>query len=107
VPGLQARARDGRWLDVPPTEQGLAVNFGQVLERWCGGRILATEHRVLGSDAERFSIPFFYEARADALIEPTPLDAPGLFEPFVFGDYLWDRITQFVEFRGMPDRRAR
>ncbi len=36
VSGLQARHRDGTWLDVPPTEDGLAVNFGKVLERWCG-----------------------------------------------------------------------
>lgn len=105
VPGLQARSRDGRWIDVPPTEGGLAVNFGEVLERWCGGRIQATPHRVLGTDAERFSIPFFYEARADALIAPTPLDAKAAFEPFLFGDYLWARITQFVEFRGMEAQR--
>lgn len=101
VPGLQARARDGRWVDVPPDEGALALNFGQVLERWCGGRIQATEHRVVGAGAERYSIPFFYEARADALIEPLPLDEPSAFEPFLYGDYLWSRITGFVEFRGM------
>jgi len=105
VPGLQACTRDGHWLDVPPMEHGLAVNFGQVLERWSGGRIQATLHRVLGSEAERHSIPFFYEARADALIRPTPLDPDSLFEPFLFGDYLWERITQFVEFRGMEAER--
>ncbi len=106
VPGLQARTRDGRWRDVPPVENALAVNFGQVLERWCGGRIQATPHRVLGTDTPRHSIPFFYEARADAVIRPTPLDAPSAFEPFLFGDYLWARITQFVEFRGMEGERA-
>jgi isopenicillin N synthase-like dioxygenase len=108
VPGLQARTRAGHWLDVPPLESGLAVNFGLVLERWCGGRIRATEHRVLGTGAERHSIPFFYEARADAWIRPTPLAEASSFEPFLFGDYLWDRITQFVEFRGMEaERRPR
>ena len=45
ISGLQARHRDGTWLDVPPTDDGLAVNFGKVLERWSGGRIKATEHR--------------------------------------------------------------
>ena len=101
VPGLQARARDERWVDVPPDDRALAVNFGQVLERWSGGRIKATEHRVLGSGQERFSIPFFYEARADAEISPLPCDDPASFEPFLFGDYLWARIVNFVEFRGM------
>src|SRR5215472_15102813 len=70
VPGLQARSRDGAWLDVPAHEGALAVNFGQVLERWSGGRTRATENRVIGSPKERFSIPFFYEARADAEIGP-------------------------------------
>jgi isopenicillin N synthase-like dioxygenase len=105
VPGLQARARDARWVDVPPQEGALAVNFGQVLERWSGGRIKATEHRVLGTGQERFSIPFFYEARADAEIRPLPMDDPKSFEPFLFGDYLWARIVNFVEFRGMQALR--
>ena len=106
VAGLQASRRDGDWVDVPPIEGALAVNFGKVLERWCGGRITATQHRVIGSGRERRSIPFFYEARADAEIAPLPVaDAPP-FEPFLFGDYLWATITQFVEFRGMESLRA-
>jgi isopenicillin N synthase-like dioxygenase len=105
VPGLQARSRDGSWLDVPAREGALAVNFGQLLERWCAGRIKATEHRVIGAGHERFSIPFFHEARADAQIRPLPLDAPQSFEPLLYGDYLWARITEFVEFRGMQAQR--
>lgn len=106
VAGLQVRARAGQWIDVPPLEQSLVVNFGQVLEHWSGGRIRATEHRVLGSDAERYSIPFFYEARADAIIAPLPIDPPDRFAPFEYGDFLWKRITSFVEFRGMEAERA-
>jgi isopenicillin N synthase-like dioxygenase len=105
VGGLQARSAEGRWVDVSPLDRALVVNFGQVLERWCGGRIRATEHRVLGSHLERFSIPFFYEARADATIGPLPIDDADSFEPFLFGDYLWERIVRFVEFRGMESMR--
>jgi isopenicillin N synthase-like dioxygenase len=105
VPGLQARALDGRWIDVPPLEETLVVNFGQVLEQWSARRIRATEHRVLGSGLERNSIPFFYEARADATIEPLPIDPPDKFVPFEYGDFLWNRMTSFVEFRGMEDER--
>ncbi|MBV8342417.1 MAG: isopenicillin N synthase family oxygenase [Gammaproteobacteria bacterium] len=106
VGGLQARARDGDWIDVPPSEDTLVVNFGQVLEQWSAGRIRATEHRVLGCGVERYSIPFFYEARADALIAPLPIDAPGCFAPFRYGEFLWKRITSFVEFRGMENQRV-
>ncbi len=106
VAGLQARHRNGAWLNVPPSDDGLAVNFGKVLERWCGGLIKATEHRVIGTGRERMSIPFFYEARADAEIRPLPLAGATLFEPFLYGDYLWATTTQFVEFRGMESLRT-
>ncbi|HEX8754811.1 MAG TPA: 2OG-Fe(II) oxygenase family protein [Steroidobacteraceae bacterium] len=106
VAGLQARARCGQWVDVPPLEGTLVVNFGQVLEQWSAGRIRATEHRVLGSGRERFSIPFFYEARADATIAPLPVDRPNLFTPFRYGDFLWRRMTSFVEFQGMELERT-
>lgn len=107
VAGLQARSREGRWLDVPPMEGTLVVNFGQVLEQWSAGRIRATEHRVLGSGGERYSIPFFYEARAQATIAPLPLDPPDLFAAFEYGEFLWKRMRTFIEFRGLADERAR
>jgi isopenicillin N synthase-like dioxygenase len=106
VPGLQALSRAGQWVDVPPLEGTLVVNFGQVLEQWSAGRIRATEHRVLGSGLERFSIPFFYEARADATIAPLGVDRPDLFTPFKYGDFLWRRLASFVEFRGLERERA-
>jgi isopenicillin N synthase-like dioxygenase len=106
VPGLQARHRDGSWIDVPPREGTLAVNFGKVLEQWTAGRIKATRHRVLGTGRERRSIPYFHEARAEAEIAPLPLPGAVRFEPFLYGDYLWATTTQFVEFQGMQGLRA-
>jgi len=105
VGGLQAQFPDGAWVDVPPEEGTLAVNFGKVLERWTGGLIRATVHRVLGSGEERHSIPFFYEARVDAVIAPLPLAAAAPFEPFSYGDHLWEATTQFVEQRGIKHLR--
>ena len=105
VPGLQARHHNGEWIDVPPLENTLAINFGKVLERWSRGRIKATEHRVIGSGQGRMSVPFFYEARAEAVIRPLPIDPADAFEPFLYGDYLWATTTQFVEFKGMESLR--
>jgi isopenicillin N synthase-like dioxygenase len=105
VEGLQARHSSGAWIDVPPLEGHLAVNFGKVLEQWCGGRIKATEHRVIGITRERRSIAFFHEARAEAEIAPLPLRGAAQFEPFLYGDYLWATTTQFVEFAGMQRLR--
>jgi isopenicillin N synthase-like dioxygenase len=101
VEGLQARHSNGEWIDVPPQIGTRAVNFGKVLEQWSGGRIKATEHRVIGTGRERRSIAYFHEARADAEIAPLPLTGAVQFAPFVYGDFLWATTTQFVEFKGM------
>ncbi|HWT98633.1 MAG TPA: 2OG-Fe(II) oxygenase family protein [Terriglobales bacterium] len=113
VAGLQALARDESWIDVPPQAETLVVNFGKLLERWTGGRIKATQHRVIGHGEERYSVPFFYEPRVDALIEPLPTAAAiagNSFEPFLYGDHVWAATTKFVEFHGLehlrPPRRS-
>ena len=106
VDGLQAQHRDGTWLDISPAEGTLAVNFGKVLQRWTGGRVKATQHRVLGNGLERCSIPFFYEPRPDAVIAPLPLPDVAPFDPFYYGDHLWETITVHnVEFRGIGHLR--
>jgi isopenicillin N synthase-like dioxygenase len=105
VEGLQARAHSGEWIDVPPAEGRLAVNFGKLLERWTGGRVRATLHRVLSPGRERFSIPFFYEPGAQAEIAPLPITGAESFEPFLYGDHLWDVATKFVEFRNVRHLR--
>lgn len=106
VEGLQAQHRDGSWIDVPPEEGTLAVNFGRVLERWTSGAIRATVHRVLGAGRERYAIPFFHEARVDAVIAPLPLPGAVPFEPFYFGDHLWETTTGFVEQKGIAHLRT-
>ena len=106
VDGLQAQHLDGTWVDVPPEEATLAVNFGKVLERWTAGAIRATVHRVLGAGRERYSVPFFYEARVDAVIAPLPLPGATPFAPFYFGDHLWETTTKFVEQRGIAHLRT-
>lgn len=105
VEGLQAQNHDGDWNDVPPADGTLAVNFGKLLERWTGGRVRATLHRVVSPGRERFSIPFFYEPRVDAEITPLPLAGAEPFAPFLYGDYLWDAATRFVEQQGIRHLR--
>ena len=105
VAGLQAEDFSGRWIDVPPMEGTLAVNFGGLLQRWTGGRVRATRHRVIGLGAARYSIPFFYEPAADALIETLPLPGAPHITPFRYGDHLWSAMVRFPEFRGLEGAR--
>jgi isopenicillin N synthase-like dioxygenase len=102
--GLQARGPDGEWIDVPPAEGGLVVNFGQMLNDWTGGRIRATPHRVLGGLAERFSVPFFFEPAVDAVVAPLFPAQGG--ESFVYGDFLWSRMVSFTNFHGVVRKPA-
>ena len=94
VPGLQVETK-GRWVDAPPRDDALVVNFGKLLETWTGGAIRATRHRVVSRGEPRYSIPFFYEPAAEAVIRPLP--GRGDFAPFSYGDFLWDATTKFVE----------
>ena len=67
VGGLQALAKDGTWLDVPPIPGTFVVNFGQAFEVLTDGLVKATTHRVLMDpvQGERYSVPFFLGIRGD------------------------------------------
>jgi len=82
------------WVDIPPIEGSLVVNFGKLLSRWTENRLPAAEHRVLSLGHERFSLPFFYEPHVNAQIKPLPLANTHAFAPFVYGDYVWDSIPR-------------
>ncbi|MEU3448726.1 2-oxoglutarate and iron-dependent oxygenase domain-containing protein [Streptomyces thermolilacinus] len=85
VGGLQVRSGDG-YLDVPPRPGAFVVNLGELLEIATDGYLSATDHRVVSPPGavERFSVPFFYNPRLDAVIETVPgpylRDAPGVAE---------------------------
>lgn len=113
--GLQARPPGGAWLDVPTVPGGVVINLGDLMQRWTGGRLRATEHRVLGpagaeaSARPRESVPFFFEPAVDAVIAPPPAlrDAEGGPPPLVYGDYLIEKVQRFPEFRDfLPGRAA-
>ncbi|MER7759260.1 2-oxoglutarate and iron-dependent oxygenase domain-containing protein [Streptomyces sp. NPDC097619] len=83
VGGLQV-VKDGGFVDVPPLEGAFVVNLGELLEIATEGYLVATDHRVVSPPGatERFSVPFFYNPRLDAVIETVPgaylADAPGV-----------------------------
>jgi isopenicillin N synthase-like dioxygenase len=98
VGGLQAQTGEGEWVAIPVLDEAIVVNFGALLERWTSGRVRATPHRVLSAARTRYSIPFFYEPRVDAVIEPLPLPNAVPFEPFSYGDHLWSAMAAFPNF---------
>jgi isopenicillin N synthase-like dioxygenase len=104
--GLQAQTREGEWIEIPAFDEAIVVNFGALLECWTSGRVRATPHRVISATPTRYSIPFFFEPRADAVIAPLTLPDAVQFEPFSYGDHLWAAMAAFPNFIDIADLRA-
>jgi isopenicillin N synthase-like dioxygenase len=83
--GIEVATPDGRWQQVDARRDTFVVNLGELLELATDGYFVATAHRVPTPPRDdRFSIPFFYNPRLDAVIEPLPMrpeiarQAPGV-----------------------------
>ena len=70
--GLQALSKQDGWIDVPPSPGTIVVNVGDILQVWTNDRCTAGMHRVLpvASEKGRYSTPFFYQPRIDAMVRP-------------------------------------
>ncbi len=69
-PGLEVRKRGGGWIPVSAKPGEFVINFGEMLDLWTQGRIVATPHRVVGTSAERISIPLFFNPSHDVNVAP-------------------------------------
>ena len=70
TPGLEVRKRGGGWIPVSVEPGRFVINFGEMLQMWTGGKVVATPHRVKGSDHERISIPMFFNPNYDTNVAP-------------------------------------
>ncbi len=90
-PGKEFEAQE--WTSVPPREELITCNIGDMLMRWSDDRLLSNFHRVRNPQAgeymgPRYSIAFFCQANTDALIE----SRAGKYAPITAGDYLAERV---------------
>ncbi len=74
--GLEVRARDGSWITPQASGDAYIVNVGDILMRWTNDLWVSTPHRVAnppsGWRERRLSIPFFFQANYDAVVECLP-----------------------------------
>ena len=85
TPGLEIELPSKKWEKVTAQKDEIIVNFGDMLEIWSNKKIKATPHRVIGTNKERFSIPFFFNPQYDTIIsEQTKIIA---------GEYLSERYN--------------
>ena len=88
-PGLQVKAQDGSWLDVPCDFGSLIVNIGDMLQEASGHYFPSTTHRVVNPDGadmtkSRISLPLFLHPRPDVKLS----------ERHTAGTYLQERLKE-------------
>ena len=102
--GLEVQRRDGVWIAAPPVPGAFICNIGDCLMRWTNDVYRSTPHRVTNPQGrDRYSIAFFLDANADALVEAIPScvaagEAPR-YQPINAGDYLASRFAQTYGFK--------
>jgi isopenicillin N synthase-like dioxygenase len=91
-PGLQVMNAADEWVAAPPIDGTFIVNVGDLIEGWTNGRFKATQHRVVNTGNERYSMPLFFCVDYHTVIEPLPQfvsdDNPPKYNRIVAGDHL-------------------
>jgi isopenicillin N synthase-like dioxygenase len=88
-PGLQVKAKDGSWLDVPCDFGNLIVNIGDMLQEVSGGYFPSTTHRVINPEnsqhnKSRISLPLFLHPRPEVQLSAR----------YTAGGYLSERLAE-------------
>ena len=91
-PGKEMEAQ--AWTSIPPDEEAITCNIGDMLMRWSDDVLPSNFHRVRNPQpgeymGPRYSIAFFCQANRDTLIE----SPSGKYPPITAGDYLKQRIA--------------
>ena len=92
APGLQVMNADDVWIEAPPIPGTFIVNIGDIFETWSGGQFKSTQHRVVNTGRERYSMPLFFGLDYHAVVEPlekfrTP-ETVETYPPMKAGDHL-------------------
>lgn len=109
VGGLQVMNRDGQWVEGPPVAGTFVINIGDLVQRLTNDLYLANLHRVVNaSGRERYSIPFFIDADADAVFQPldsrVSAENPARYEPVTCGAHKFGRFKD--SFPHLKDKAA-
>ncbi len=108
APGLQVMNAEDVWIEAPPIPGTFIVNIGDIFETWSGGQFKSTQHRVINTGNERYSMPLFFGLDYHAVIEPleksrTP-ETIEKYPPMKAGDHLMRMSVN--AFRYMAEAKA-
>lgn len=107
--GLQTHSHSEGWIDVPPEAGTIVVNLGDAMQVWTNDVYRAAIHRVvpmreIGASG-RYSTPYFYNPRSDAVLEPLPALMSGepVFRSFTWKEYITGRVEDNFADLGVED----
>lgn len=108
APGLQVMNADDIWIEAPPIPGTFIVNIGDIFETWSGGQFKSTQHRVVNTGNERYSMPLFFGLDYDVVVEPLAkfrtAETIAKYPPMKAGEHLMRMSVN--TFRYMADARA-
>lgn len=106
--GSKQEHGNGHWVPVNPVPGAVTINIGDMLQIWSNDVLKAAQHRVLASsNAERYSLPFFFNPNYDTLVTPllcqpdevSSGEARPRFKPVRWGDFRSERyLGDFGDF---------
>jgi len=88
-PGLEVRKRGGGWIPLSAEPGEFIINFGEMMEFWSAKAVRATPHRVVGTNAERISIPLFFNPTYETNVAP-----PSVGDAVLAGEHLSKRYNE-------------
>jgi isopenicillin N synthase-like dioxygenase len=98
IGGLEVQDESGVWHPVPPENDTIVINTGDLMERWTNGRYRSTPHRVQAKlgDVDRYSIAVFVDPDTETPIKVLdscllPGEAPT-FPEVTAGEHIQERI---------------
>ena len=100
--GLQILMKEDKWIDVKPHPDCLLMNAGEALVKTAGKRFIATKHRVVEKEVERYSVPFFLEPAyfSDLNLYEENEEKGSNSEPLYYGPWILKRMVEknFTDF---------
>ena len=98
--GLEVETVSGEWIAAPPIPETLVINLGDLMARWTNGIYKSNLHRVKNNlgGSDRYSLPFFYSPRHDAIIDAIPTcitpEHPRLYPPCACADHMMEMFRR-------------
>ena len=93
--GLQTKSKEFGWIDIKPEADTIVVNLGDAMQVWTNDEYVAAIHRVTKrTEKVRYSTPYFYNPKRDAVIQPLEqiLDEDPKYTPFTWKEYIQGRV---------------